>query len=157
MPLVESKQWKQDTILDEVRELERDLKEDISAAGYAHENCQGRVQKLEKAIESDLFKELDVDLMYRLRELADSVRVKHKLLVQELGKARQAADECDQMLTEFHAARLLKKRDEQLAAEARLPELLAEMQSIHIGGVVLCNLLQEQAQDQLSIFERLKR
>ena len=52
---------------DEGRYLECDLAERIARSKDCLDKCERRVQQLQKAIESDLFQELDVDLLERLR------------------------------------------------------------------------------------------
>jgi hypothetical protein len=151
--LQESVRW----YLDEAREVERDLADRIGASTSCHEQCERREKQVRLAIESDLFEEFDVDSIDRVRELAASVRVKHRLLAKQLADAHRTADQCDEMLTLYQAAERLHDEERLQRAEAKLQQLVDEIHALQAESNAVCDLLYQEAQEQLTIFERMKR
>ncbi len=144
--------------LDEVRELERHLADLITnVASPRCERAQRRVKQLEMALASDLFMEFEELHVYRLRELAASVRVKHALVTKEYEDARRIADECDEAVTICETAGQLGDDGGREKAQERLGELVERVRDIHSRTVVVCDLLGEQENDQATTFERMRR
>ena len=143
--------------LDEARDIERDMVDRIGAAKLNLDRCDRRAEQVEMAVKSDLFVEFPAEPVYRVQELRDSVRVKHKLLSGVLDKAHRLADECDEKLTMHAAAEYLDDAEAEQRSKARLKELVLELQNLHRQCKVVCSLLYDQSTDQATIFSRLRR
>jgi hypothetical protein len=144
-------------ILDLARELERDLHDQFAAASVCHDKCEQRVQQLQKGLDSHLIEHWDEEQVYRLREFAASVRVKHGLLIKQIGQVQRLADECDEMMTVAQTASRLKDDATYQKAKDRMAECLEQVKDVHERSVVVCDLLQDLEQNQLSLFERMRR
>ncbi len=144
--------------VDKARALERHLVDSVGAATRCHELCESRVRKLQLAIESDLFEEFDEEQVARLKDLAASVRVKHSLLLEEFKNAHRLANECDEIWTARQTTEQIDAQDESIAeAEGHLREHLGKLIRVHTRSLVLGGLLKQDEQDQLVLFERMRR
>ena len=143
--------------LDEARQVERNVVDQMTAATSRHEQCERRVKQIQLAIESDLFEELDTDGMDRVRQIAASVRIQYRLLNNLVTGIKPLADLCDETLTQYLAAERLQQPGRAQQAEDKLKQLLGQVHELAAEATSVYELLQQQTDEQHSIFERMKR
>src|SRR5579871_95071 len=109
-----------------------------NGAKAAFESCQKRVEQFGMALKSDLFENFEEDDVNRLHDLAASVRIKYSLASKELDRARRLADQIDEMVAVFDAAKELGDKGGRQNAGHRLKELTEELRGVHDRTQVVC-------------------